>query len=60
MMLYTKYQVSRPCGFRQEYVFMFSLYKPMYNMLPPGQAYFGPQGHKLNRLCRGLLDDATY
>ena len=23
MMLYTKYQGSRPCGFRQEYFFMF-------------------------------------
>ena len=25
-MLHTKYQDSMPCGFRQEYLFMFSLY----------------------------------
>ena len=29
MMLHTKYQDSRPCGFRQEDFFMFSLYNPM-------------------------------
>ena len=30
MMLHTKYQDSRPCGFRQEAFFMFFLYKPGY------------------------------
>ena len=29
MMLHTKYQGSKPCGFRQEDFFMFSLYRPM-------------------------------
>ena len=29
VMLHTKYQGFRPCGYRQEEFFMFSLYKPM-------------------------------
>ena len=33
----TKYHGSRPCGFRQEGFFMFSLYKPMY---PRGRGHF--------------------
>ena len=57
MMLHTKYQGSRPCGFRQEDFFTFSLYKPMSNNLPPGA---GPQGYNLNKLGRGPLGDAVY
>ena len=30
----TKYQGSRPCDFRQEDLYMISLYKPMFNMWP--------------------------
>ena len=44
MMLHTKYQGSRLCGFRLEDFFMFSLYKP----------------NNLNKLGRGPLDDASY
>ena len=55
-MLYTKYQGSRSCDFRQEDSFMFSLYKPygMKNLRPMGR------GHNLNKLGRGPLGDATY
>ena len=35
MMLHTKYQDARPCGFRQEDFFMFSLY----NIAPDKAAY---------------------
>ena len=31
-MLHTKYQGSKPYGFRQEDFFIFSLYKPMFNL----------------------------
>ena len=39
-----------------ENFFMFSLYKPMQNIEPK----FLAQGHNLNKLCRGPLDDSTY
>ena len=43
-MLHTKYQDSMPCGFKQEDFFIFSLYKPMLDMLPQGGAIFDPRG----------------
>ena len=52
MMLYTKYQGSRPYGFRQEDFFN-GLCKQL-NVTP------GPQGHNLNKLGSGSLGDATY
>ena len=60
MMLHTKYQGSGPCGFKEEDFFMFSSYRPMLNMCSPGWANFWPQGHNLNKLGRGPLDDTTY
>ena len=54
-MLHTQYQVSRPCGFRQEDTL--SLYKPMQNV-NPGAGPFLVQGYNLNKLGRGPLDDA--
>ena len=39
MMLYTKYQGSRPCGFRQEDFFMFLPMKANVKPVTPG---FGP------------------
>ena len=57
MMLHTKYQYSRPCGFTQENCLMFSLYKPM---LPLRRDHLLPQGHNLNKLGRSLLGYATY
>ena len=51
MMLHTCiYHGSRPSGFRQEALFMFSLYKPMQNYT---------WDHNLNKLVSGPLDDAT-
>ena len=60
VILHTKYQGSRPYGFRREAFFMFSLYKPILNMWPSGQGHFWHQGHNLNKLGRCLLGDATY
>ena len=56
MMLHTKYQGSRPYGFRQEDVSMFF---PKICDLQVG-TIFGHQGHNLNKLGRGPLGDATY
>ena len=59
-MQHTKYQSSRPCGFRQEdffHVFPISAYiKHVY----PGRVNIWPQGHNLNKIGRGPLVDATY
>ena len=51
VMLHTKYQCSRPGGFRLEYFLIISLYKPMLIMWP--------RGYNLNTLGRGSLDDAS-
>ena len=40
-LVHTKYQGSRPCGFRQEDFFTFSLFKTFY---PQGGAIFDPRG----------------
>ena len=60
MMLHTKYQGSRHCGFRQEDFFScfpyISLCKICDHQARPNLA----PGHNLNRLSRGPLDDATY
>ena len=55
MMLHTKYQDSRTCGFRTRRFFMFPL-----KHVTPGVGPFLPQGHYLNKLIRGPLGDATY
>ena len=59
MMLYTKYQGSRPCGFRKEDFSCFP-YIRLSKICDPGRAHFWPQGHILNNLGRGPLGDATY
>ena len=59
MILHTKYQGSRPCGFRQEDFFMFLPIKAYVKPVNPG-GHFWPQGYNLNKLGRGLLDDTTY
>ena len=59
MMLHTKYQGSRPCGFRQEDFFMFLPIKAYVKSVTPGRSHFWPQGYNLSKLGRGLLDD-TY
>ena len=57
MMLHTKYQGSRPCGF--DYI-MFTLHKPMLIMWPLGRGHFWSLGNNLNELGKGPLGDATY
>ena len=59
MMLHTKCQVSGPCGFRQEEFSSFP-YISLCKICDPRAGHFGPQGHNLNILGRGLLDDSTY
>ena len=55
MMLHTKYQSSRPYGFRQEDLFMFFSIEVYINMLPRGRGHFWPQGYNLNKLGRGFF-----
>ena len=56
-MLHTKYQGYKPCGFRKEDFFIFSL-----KQLTPGGGggCFWLKGHNLNKLSEGPLGDATY
>ena len=44
MMLHTKYQGSRPYGFRQEDFSMFFPILAYVNNVTPGGAIFGPRG----------------
>ena len=61
MMLHTKYQSSRPCGFREEDFFHVARYISLCKTCEPrGQGHFSPLGYNLNKLGRGLLDDTTY
>ena len=62
MMLNTKYQGSRPCGFRQEDFVTFSYISLCKTCDPQGQAFlapgpgqFWPKGYNLNKLDRGPL-----
>ena len=60
-MLHTKYQGSRPNGFRQEdFFFNVFPYVSLCKQCDPGLGHFWPQGHTLNNLCRDPLGDATY
>ena len=68
-MLHTKYQGSRPCGFRHE-VFLHLPYRSLSKIfdpregdvkhLTPGAETFWPKGYNLSKLGRGPLGDATY
>ena len=61
MMLHTKYQGSRPCGFRQKYFFHGSPYISLCETCDPwGGAIFGPRWDNLNKLVRSPLGNATY
>ena len=53
MMLNTKYQNSRLGGYRQ-----ITYNKLMRNYVTPDRPFW-PNVHNLNKLGRGLLDDAT-
>ena len=56
MMLHTKYQDSRPCGFRQDFFLL--------NMSPcssiQNNDHFWPQGNNLNKPGRVPLGYAAY
>ena len=60
MMLHTKYQYSRPYGFRQEDFFMFFTIQAYVKRVTLGWGHFWPQVHNLNKLGRGPPGDATY
>ena len=49
---------SRPCGFRQEDLFMFIMHISLYKTCDPGEGLFSPPGHNLNKVGIGPLDDA--
>ena len=58
-MIHTKYQCSMPCGFRQEYFSHYPYISLCKTCDPGGGTIFGPNGHNLDRLGKGPLDDAT-
>ena len=43
--LHTKYIGFRPCGFREDFFFIFSQYKPMLDNDAPGAWQIWAQGH---------------
>ena len=60
MMLHTKYQGSRPCGIRQDDLFMFFPILVYVKHVTPGRGHLWPQGHNLNKFVRGPQGDATH
>ena len=59
MILHTKYQGSRLCGFRQVDFFMMLPIKAYVKPVTPEVGPLLAQGYNLNKCGRGLLDD-TY
>ena len=57
-MLHTKYQGSMLCGFRRIF-HVFPIYAYVKHVTPRAGPFW-PQGHNLNKLSIGLLDEATY
>ena len=60
MMLHTKYQGSKPYGFRQEDFSMFFPINAYVRHVTPGAGHFWPQGYNLNKVGRWSLGDASY
>ena len=60
VMLHTKYQSSMPCGFRQEDFLCFPYISLCITCNPRDRPFMthGHNGHNLNKLGRGHLDDA--
>ena len=61
-MLRTKYQSSKPYGFRQEdffHVFPYTLIR-LCKTCDPRVGHFWHQGYNLNKLGKGPQGDATY
>ena len=59
MMLHTKYQGSKPYGFRQEDFFHVFPYIGLCKTCDPGAGHFWHRRY-LNKLGRGSLGDASY
>ena len=59
MMLHTKYQDPRPCGFRIEDFFHVFTIKAYVEHVTTGGPFLA-QWYNLNKLGRGPLGDATY
>ena len=59
VMLHTKYQTSKLCGFRGEDFLRFSYISLCKSDKPQGGPFL-PEGHYLNKLGRGPLGEATY
>ena len=60
-MLHTKYQGTRPYGFRQQdFFYAFPYISLCKTCDSQGQGNFCPEGGNLNKLGRGPLGDATY
>ena len=57
-MLHTKYQGSRPSGFR-EFVYVLTIQDYVKHVIP-GVGPFLTLGHNLNKFGRGPLPDAKY
>ena len=60
MMLHTKYQGARPCGFRQEDFIMFVPILVYVKHVTPGLKSFLAHSYNLYKLVRGPQGDATY
>ena len=58
MMLHTKYEGSRPCGFRQDFFMVFPI-QAYVKHVNPVASQFWHERYNLNKLGRGSLDDAT-
>ena len=59
-MPHTKYKISTPSSFREEKFWKWASLFLCSNLWPPGRGQFWPQGHHMNKLGRGPLEDATY
>ena len=60
MMLHTKYQGTRPCGFRQVDFFHIFPIKAHVKHVTHGAGPFLAPRYNLNKLGRGPLGEATY
>ena len=59
-MLHTKYQGSKPCGFRKDFFFQVLPVKACVNHVNTEEGTFLAQGVYLNKVERGLLGDTSY
>ena len=58
--LHTTYQSSKPSSFREKEFWKWASLFLCSNLWPLGWGQFWPQGHYVNKLCRGPQGDAIY